>query len=62
MQIIFSENCRVFTEYLEYPDATPLMLKRHASSLNSISLTEETSLIINHNKDKGGIHFKEIQT
>ena len=20
----FSENCRVFTEYLEYPDATPL--------------------------------------
>ena len=23
--IIFSGNCRVFTEYLEYPDATPLI-------------------------------------
>ena len=24
----FSENCRVFTEYFEYPDATPLILSK----------------------------------
>ena len=29
--IIFSGNCRVFTEYLEYPDATPLSTRKPAT-------------------------------
>ena len=43
--LIFSENCRVFSEYLEYPDATPLVLAHSGFVIRCCSMADSQLIL-----------------